>query len=113
MSSPRMGHRVALMRHARGSTPVAREARRRTAALDAYPGGVRRIALAITAPLVAAAAVACAHHAAPPATGRLPGSACFEGQVRIESFCIDQYEAYVVELDAAGNEHPHSPYDVI
>jgi sulfatase modifying factor 1 len=74
---------------------------------------VKRVALAIPALLVAAGAVACAHHAAAPVTGRPSGSPCFEGQVRIESFCIDRYEAYVVELDAAGNEHPHSPYDVL
>jgi formylglycine-generating enzyme required for sulfatase activity len=45
--------------------------------------------------------------------GRPPGSPCFEGQVRIEGFCIDKYEAYLVELDDQGREHPHSPYDVI
>jgi sulfatase modifying factor 1 len=58
---------------------------------------------------------ACVHHApapeGPPA--RPPGSPCFEGQVRIESFCIDQYEAFVVELDEHGHERPHSPYAVI
>jgi formylglycine-generating enzyme required for sulfatase activity len=29
--------------------------------------------------------------------------------VAIGVFCIDRYEAYVVELDAQGREHPHSP----
>jgi formylglycine-generating enzyme required for sulfatase activity len=33
--------------------------------------------------------------------------------VRVESFCVDQFEGYVVELDDAGNEHPHSPYDTL
>jgi formylglycine-generating enzyme required for sulfatase activity len=33
--------------------------------------------------------------------------------VRVLSFCVDQYEAYVVEVDGTGNEQPHSPYDVI
>ena len=33
--------------------------------------------------------------------------------MRIESFCIDQYEAFVVELDEHGHERPHSPYAVI
>jgi len=28
--------------------------------------------------------------------------------VAIDAFCIDRYEAYVVELDAQGREHPHS-----
>jgi sulfatase modifying factor 1 len=39
--------------------------------------------------------------------------ACFEGQIQVERFCIDKYEAHVVELDARGEEHPHSPYQVI
>jgi hypothetical protein len=29
---------------------------------------------------------------------------------RIKGYCIDRYEAYVVELDAEGHESPHSPY---
>jgi len=29
------------------------------------------------------------------------------------SFCVDRWEAYVVELDGAGAEHPHSPYEVV
>lgn len=37
-------------------------------------------------------------------------SACPEGMARIGAYCMDRYEAHVVELDAAGNEHPHSPY---
>jgi len=28
----------------------------------------------------------------------------------VKGYCIDRYEAYVVELDAAGRELPHSPY---
>jgi formylglycine-generating enzyme len=56
-------------------------------------------------------APACVRHAAPPQSAR-PGP-CFEGQVLVEDFCIDQYEAYVVEVDAQGNERPHSPFDTI
>jgi len=33
--------------------------------------------------------------------------------VRIQTFCVDRYEAYTVELDAQGNEQPHSPFQVI
>lgn len=44
---------------------------------------------------------------------RSQGAACFPGQIEIELFCIDQYEAYVVELDDDGNESPHSPYAVV
>jgi formylglycine-generating enzyme required for sulfatase activity len=35
---------------------------------------------------------------------------CLSEMVKIDAFCIDKYEAYVVELDAKGHEHPHSPY---
>ena len=41
------------------------------------------------------------------------GAACFPEQIEIERFCIDAYEAYVVELDEGGNESPHSPYMVV
>ena len=64
--------------------------------------------------LVALLASSCVHetpHGGPP--GRSARSPCFEEQVRIEGFCIDKYEAYVVELDDQGREHPHAPYDVI
>ena len=35
------------------------------------------------------------------------------GMVLIGDYCIDRWEATVVELDAAGQEHPHSPYDTV
>jgi hypothetical protein len=38
---------------------------------------------------------------------------CPTGMVLVTSYCIDRWEAYVVELDDAGAEHPHSPYDVV
>jgi hypothetical protein len=38
---------------------------------------------------------------------------CLPGMVHIQGFCVDPYEGYVVELDADGGEHPHSPYDVV
>jgi len=28
-------------------------------------------------------------------------------------FCVDRWEDYVVELDARGGEHPHSPYEPV
>jgi formylglycine-generating enzyme required for sulfatase activity len=37
-------------------------------------------------------------------------SPCPAGMVHVQSFCVDTYEAYVVEVDDAGAEHPHSPY---
>jgi len=33
--------------------------------------------------------------------------------VRIDDYCIDRWEAYVVELYARGHESPHSPYEVV
>jgi formylglycine-generating enzyme required for sulfatase activity len=66
--------------------------------------------------LVAAASwlASCAHREeVHPPTGRPSGSPCFDGQVLIESFCIDKYEAYVVEVDALGGEHAHSPYEMV
>ena len=38
---------------------------------------------------------------------------CPSGMILIETFCVDQYEAYVVDVDPQGNESPHSPYAVI
>ena len=67
------------------------------------------------APLLALALAACSggHGPAARVGGRPPHSPCFEEQVRIESFCVDKYEAYVVEVDDRGQEHAHSPYQVI
>ena len=78
--------------------------------------GVRPAYLAL---VVAAGCSAVGHAPAP--RGRLAaaipagpeGPACFPDQVQIERFCIDVYEAYVVELDEHGDEHPHSPFDVV
>ncbi|HEY0467397.1 MAG TPA: SUMF1/EgtB/PvdO family nonheme iron enzyme [Polyangiaceae bacterium] len=39
-----------------------------------------------------------------------PGSACPAGMAHVSGYCIDRYEAYVVEVDASGHEFPHSPY---
>jgi sulfatase modifying factor 1 len=38
---------------------------------------------------------------------------CPAEMATIGSYCVDRYEAYVVELDAQGNERPHSPFDVV
>lgn len=38
---------------------------------------------------------------------------CLPGMARIGSFCVDEWEGYVVNVDAQGNESPHSPYEVI
>jgi formylglycine-generating enzyme required for sulfatase activity len=35
---------------------------------------------------------------------------CFENMIAIERFCIDAYEAHVVEIDEEGNERAHSPF---
>ena len=44
------------------------------------------------------------------ASGALPFTSCPAGMAHVGGYCIDRYEAYVVELDATGNERPHSPY---
>lgn len=38
---------------------------------------------------------------------------CFENQVLVESFCIDKYEDYLVEVDDRGVERTHSPYEMV
>jgi hypothetical protein len=38
---------------------------------------------------------------------------CLPGMVRIGTFCVDKYEAHVVEVDSQGHEVPHSPYLVM
>jgi len=38
------------------------------------------------------------------------GAACPNGMAHVDGYCIDRYEAHVVELDAQGRETPHSPY---
>jgi len=42
-----------------------------------------------------------------------PDTGCPSEMIRIEQFCVDRWEATVVELDDAGVESPHSPYDVV
>ena len=42
-----------------------------------------------------------------------PDTGCPTEMARIENFCVDKWEAYVVEVDDAGAEAPHSPYYVV
>lgn len=49
---------------------------------------------------------------APPDAGPDAAPGCLPGMVRVQTFCVDQYEAYVVEVDA-GVEHPHDPHYVL
>jgi formylglycine-generating enzyme len=37
-------------------------------------------------------------------------TSCPDGMASVSGFCIDRWEAHVVELDAEGAEHEHSPY---
>ena len=39
-----------------------------------------------------------------------PAGSCPAGMAYVKGYCMDRYEAYVVELDASGRELPHSPY---
>jgi Sulfatase-modifying factor enzyme 1 len=38
---------------------------------------------------------------------------CPPEMARIDAFCVDRWEAYLVEIDTVGKETPHSPYYVI
>jgi formylglycine-generating enzyme required for sulfatase activity len=38
---------------------------------------------------------------------------CPTEMARILDFCVDRWEAHVAELDDAGVEHPHSPYEPV
>jgi hypothetical protein len=38
---------------------------------------------------------------------------CLGGMVRVGAYCIDRYEAHVVEVDPSGNELPHSPHATV
>jgi formylglycine-generating enzyme required for sulfatase activity len=49
--------------------------------------------------------------AAPSSNDDLGG--CPVEMVRIAGYCVDRYEAYVVEVDGTGQEQPHSPFAVI
>jgi hypothetical protein len=53
--------------------------------------------------------------APPPMDASVGGDAalfvgCPPEMAHVGAFCIDRWEAYVVELDASNVEHPHSPY---
>jgi sulfatase modifying factor 1 len=47
--------------------------------------------------------------AGPPSLPR----ACPPEMARVDGYCVDKWEAYVVEIDAAGRERPHSPYELL
>jgi len=40
-------------------------------------------------------------------------SVCPAEMAHVDGYCIDKWEAYVVELDPRGHEHPHSPYATV
>jgi formylglycine-generating enzyme required for sulfatase activity len=73
-------------------------------------GGFFALALALPLPLAS-----CSGHgrAARAGVERPAGSPCFDEQIHVENFCVDKYEAYVVEVDARGEEHDHSPYQMV
>jgi formylglycine-generating enzyme required for sulfatase activity len=39
--------------------------------------------------------------------------ACPFEMAQVKAFCVDRYEAYVVEVDPQGSEKPHSPYEPV
>jgi sulfatase modifying factor 1 len=48
---------------------------------------------------------------APSVTASAPEPPCPAGMAHVETFCVDLWEDHVVELDDAGNEREHSPYE--
>ena len=50
---------------------------------------------------------------APPPHPLAQDARCPLGMAYVSGFCIDRYEAYVVAVDDAGVESPHSPFDVL
>ncbi|HTB74931.1 MAG TPA: hypothetical protein VK762_16895, partial [Polyangiaceae bacterium] len=42
-----------------------------------------------------------------------PEASCPEGMALVDTFCIDRWEDYVVEVDDDGVEHDHSPYEPV
>ena len=50
---------------------------------------------------------------ATPIAGSGVAAGCPGGMARVGGYCIDRYEAPVVEIDAGGNELPHSPYATV
>jgi len=57
--------------------------------------------------------VACAVHRPAPPPPLPPVPRCPDDMILAGKFCIDRYEAYVVEVGADGREKPHSPYAVV
>jgi sulfatase modifying factor 1 len=56
-------------------------------------------------------------HPTPAPTPAAPASTarprCPDAMASPGEFCIDRWEDYVVELDAHGDEHPHSPFEPV
>jgi len=59
------------------------------------------------------ACLLCAASAPPDDLPRTGDPRCREGMAPVADFCVDRWEAYVVELDAQGNESEHSPYEPV
>jgi hypothetical protein len=53
------------------------------------------------------------HAAAATVPESAPRASCPAEMAKVDGFCVDKWEAHVVELDASGGEHAHSPYEVL
>jgi hypothetical protein len=67
----------------------------------------------VTPDQAAAPVDAGATDAAPPDAAMDAATGCLPGMARINDFCVDRWEDYVVEVADGGAELPHSPYLVI
>lgn len=77
------------------------------------PRPAAALAIATNAPASTLTEILTDVAAAPLAASRPRTDGCPEGMARIGGYCIDRYEAYVVELDAQGSESDHSPYSPV
>jgi sulfatase modifying factor 1 len=70
----------------------------------------------VTASFLLAVAVSCAAHRVEPRVD-VPEPArplsCPPEMAQVGAYCVDRYEAYVVEVLPGGGERPHSPYAVV
>lgn len=88
---------------------IAKE--RPASATDAAKRSVGMVAAAV--PAAMAAVVNASDSLAAPPSGD-PTRPCKPGMVSIEGrYCIDKYEASLVETGASGEEHPYSPYSSV
>lgn len=99
--------------HVRYSEPVARPLTSRTGLWLSSCSSFWAFGVLACGPrsIVVEPSVATGPSAPPPTSAEEAG--CPPEMVRVGSYCIDRYEAYVVEIDVDGSESQHSPFSVV